>query len=76
MPFFQAVSIPLHTGVVVFVLLSGYFMIKLKVTGLVKLLGIFMIYCLPEVIFSIATAKDTFHIVRPLMFFPTVIFGL
>lgn len=32
-PFFQAVSIPLHIGVVVFVLLSGYFTIKLKVMG-------------------------------------------
>ena len=28
-----------------------------------------MIYCLPEVIYSIATAKDTFHTIRPLMFF-------
>ena len=31
-PFFQAVSIPLHIGVVVFVLLSGYFTIKLKLS--------------------------------------------
>ena len=29
-PFFQAVSTPLHIGVVVFVLLSGYFTIKLS----------------------------------------------
>lgn len=68
-PFFQAVSIPLHIGIVVFVLLSGYFTIKLKMSGLVKLLGIFMVYCLPEVIFSVATAKDALHTVRPLMFF-------
>lgn len=68
-PFFQAVSIPLHIGVVVFVLLSGYFTIKLKVIGGVKLLGIFFVYCLPEVIYSVATAKDILHAVRPLMFF-------
>ena len=68
-PFFQAVSIPLHIGVVVFVLLSGYFTIKLKVSGLVKLLGIFIIYCLPEVIYSVSTAKDLLHTVRSLMFF-------
>lgn len=68
-PFFQAVSIPLHIGVVVFVLLSGYFTIKLKASGLVKLLGIFFIYCLPEVIYSVATAKDTLHTIRSLMFF-------
>ena len=68
-PFFQSVSIPLHIGVVVFVLLSGYFTIKLKISGLVKLLGIFFVYCLPEVIYSVATAKDSLHAIRPLMFF-------
>lgn len=67
--FFQAVSIPLHIGVVVFVLLSGYFTIKLKASGLVKLLGIFFVYCLPEIIFSIAASKDTLHTARSLMFF-------
>ena len=68
-PFFQAVSIPLHIGVVVFVLLSGYFTIKLKPSGLVKLLGIFIIYCLPEVIYSVATSKNVLQTVRSLMFF-------
>lgn len=68
-PFFQAVSIPLHIGVVIFVLLSGYFTIKLKVSGLVKLLGIFFVYCLPEVIYSVATSKDSLHMMRSLMFF-------
>lgn len=68
-PFFQAVSIPLHIGVVVFILLSGYFTIKPKVSGLVKLLGIFIVYCLPEVIYSIANAKGPLHAVRSLMFF-------
>ena len=68
-PFFQAVSIPLHIGVVVFVLLSGYFTIKLKPSGLVKLLGIFIIYCLPEVIYSVATSKSMLHTIRSLMFF-------
>lgn len=67
--FFQAVTIPLHIGVVVFVLLSGYFTIKLKVSGLVKLLGIFFIYCLPEVIYSVATSKNMLHTIRSLMFF-------
>ena len=68
-PFFQAISIPLHIGVVVFVLLSGYFTIKLKPSGLVKLLGIFTIYCLPEVIYSVSTSKDVLHTIRSLMFF-------
>ena len=67
--FFQAVSIPLHIGVVVFVLLSGFFTIKLKVGGLVKLLGIFFVYCLPSVIYNVMTAKDIIHAIRSLMFF-------
>lgn len=67
--FFQAVSIPLHIGVVVFVLLSGYFTIKLRVSGLVKLLGIFFVYCLPEVIYSVATSNNMLHTIRSLMFF-------
>ena len=67
--FFQAVSIPLHIGVVVFVLLSGYFTIKLRVSGFVKLLGIFFVYCLPEVIYSVATSKNMLHTIRSLMFF-------
>lgn len=68
-PFFQAVTIPLHIGVVVFVLLSGYFTIRLKASGLVKLLGIFIVYCLPEVIYSVATSRNMLHTVRSLMFF-------
>ena len=68
-PFFQAVIIPLHVGVVVFVLLSGFFTIKLKVSGLVKLLGIFVIYSLPEVIYNVATSKGVFHTLKSLMFF-------
>ena len=67
--FFQVVSIPLHIGVVVFVLLSGFFTIKLKISGLVKLLGIFFVYCLPEVVYGVATAKDSLHAIRSLMFF-------
>lgn len=67
--FFQAVSIPLHIGVVVFVLLSGYFTIKLRISGLVKLLGIFFVYCLPEVVYSVTTANGPLHVIRSLMFF-------
>lgn len=54
---------------VVFVLLSGYFTIKLKFSGLVKLLGIFFVYCLPEVIYNAMTARDVLHTICSLMFF-------
>ena len=67
-PFFQAVSIPLHIGVVIFVLLSGYFTINFKISGLVKLLGIFLVYSMPEVLYNVTTAKDTAHVIRSLMF--------
>ena len=61
---------------VVFVLLSGYFTIKLKLSGLVKLLGIFIIYCLPEVIYSVATSKNLLHTIRSLMLFSNSHFWL
>ena len=46
--FFTSIVIPLHIGVVVFVLISGYFTIKATSKGLIKLLGIFLVYRLIE----------------------------
>ena len=33
-----------------------------------RLLGIFFVYCLPEVIYNVVTAQDPLHVVRALMF--------
>lgn len=50
--------LPLHTGVVLFVLLSGYFGIRPSSKGLIKLLGIFLVYNLSEVVYNIVTAGN------------------
>jgi hypothetical protein len=47
--FFKTLQIPLHMGVIVFVLLSGYFTIKPNSKGLIKLIGIFLVYSIPDV---------------------------
>ena len=67
--FFKAVQIPLHIGVVVFVLLSGYFTIKASSRGLIRLMGIFFIYSIPEIIFNIWSSESLKEIIHSCMFF-------
>ncbi|MBR0457741.1 MAG: acyltransferase [Victivallales bacterium] len=52
-PWFEAVQMPLHVGVVVFVLLSGYFGIKPSSKGLFRLLSILLVYSLTNIIFGL-----------------------
>lgn len=52
-PFFQAIGIPLHIGVIIFVLLSGFFTINATSKGLIKLLGIFIVYDSSEIIYNL-----------------------
>lgn len=65
--FFRSICIFLHTGVVIFILLSGYFTIKASTKGLVKFLGIFIVYDLIEVAFNIADSKTIFDILKELL---------
>jgi hypothetical protein len=44
---YQAMFFPLHLGVILFVLISGYFGIKPSARGLVKLIGMMFIYSVP-----------------------------
>ena len=66
--FFKALQIPLHIGVILFVLLSGYFKIKPSPSGLFKLLFVFAVYSLPEVIYNISTATDIKSILKSALF--------
>lgn len=66
---YKALQIPLHVGVVVFVLISGYFSINATSKGFVKLLGIFFIYSIPEIIYNFLNADDTLHSIKALLFF-------
>lgn len=45
--FFKAIWLPLHIGVLLFVMISGYFGIKANIKGLIKLLGMMAVLYLP-----------------------------
>ena len=45
--FYKAIQMPLHIGVLLFVLISGYFGIKATPKGLIKLVGMMAVYYLP-----------------------------
>ena len=64
----RALWLPLHVGVVVFVLLSGYFQIKPSSRGLILLLGIVFVYSIPGMAFGIKNAGNTQDILHSLMF--------
>ena len=51
-PIYQGIQIPLHIGVILFVLISGYFGIKRSFTGMVKLLAMTVVYCVPIALIS------------------------
>lgn len=68
-PLFKALELPAHIGVILFVLLSGYFGIKPSSKGFLKLLSIFLIYSLPEICFNVSAAKDIKDIIKSLLFF-------
>lgn len=63
---YKALWLPLHVGVVIFVLISGFFTIKPSSKGLWKLLAVFFIYSLPEVTYNISHANNHKEIVKSL----------
>lgn len=60
--FYRFIQMPLHGGVLLFVLMSGYFNIRLSSKGVIRLLGTLAIYYIP---ISIAYQlwKDGFDII-------------
>ena len=65
-PTFKAIQMPLHVGVIVFVLLSGYFSIKATSKKLIKLLAIFLVYTMPETFYTLTHANSLLHAVHSL----------
>lgn len=63
-PFYKAIQIPMHIGVPLFVMISGYFGIRFSLAGLAKLLSRTYIYRLPFIFF---TAYLSWHGVGELM---------
>lgn len=55
---YKAIQIPLHVGVILFVLLSGYFNIHFKIKGLIVLVATVFVYFVPLNIFSIISSDD------------------
>ena len=54
---FKALQMPLHIGVVVFVLLSGYFSIKPSSKGFLRFLAILFVYSLPNIVHGVLTGQ-------------------
>lgn len=79
----KAIWLPLHIGVILFVLISGYFRIKASIRGLIKLVGMmFVLYiplAIPDLWLSTITDKkiqETFFFVSasPFWFMRTYLF--
>lgn len=66
--FFKTVSIPLHIGVILFVLLSGYFTIKPTSKGFIKFMGIFLVYDAFEVSYNLLTANNGITVLKQMLF--------
>lgn len=64
----QALWLPLHVGVVCFVLISGYFRIKPSSSGFIKIIAMVLIYSLPEIITGMMNANDWHDVMHSFMF--------
>lgn len=64
----KALWLPLHIGVICFVLISGYFRIKPTSRGFIKLISMVLIYSLPGMCFEIKNAEGWKEVVHSLMF--------
>lgn len=60
-PLNKAIQMPLHVGVIIFVLLSGYFSIRATSQKLVNLLAIFLVYTLPETFYTVDIIGNATH---------------
>ena len=65
---FQAFWMPLHVGVVCFVLISGYFGIKTSSRGLLLYLSFLFVYSLPDIVLGIKSADSAYDVIHSLMF--------
>lgn len=64
----SALWLPLHVGVVVFVLISGYFHIKASSRGLIVLLGVLFVYSIPEIVSGVKNAESARSVLHALQF--------
>lgn len=64
----KAFWLPLHVGVVCFVLISGYFRIKPSSRGFIKLVLMVLVYSLPGMVWEIRNASNWHDVVHSFMF--------
>ena len=67
--FYKAIQIPLHIGVILFVLISGYFGIRATSKGFLRLISMFTVFSIPEIVFSVQDAVNVKDIGKSLLFF-------
>ena len=60
--------LPLHVGVICFILISGYFMIKPSSKGFIKLVLMVFVYSLPSIIVGIKDAGNWHDLLHSFMF--------
>ena len=60
--------LPLHIGVICFVLISGYFRIRPSVKGAFRLIGVFFVFSLPEIVYGCIHANDWHEVLHSLLF--------
>lgn len=65
-PLYKALYLPLHTGVICFVLISGFYHIKPSVKGFIKLISPLIVFYVPLTIFELAIGRGG---VKDLLFF-------
>lgn len=64
----KALWLPLHVGVICFVLISGFFRIKPSSRGFVRLISMVLVYSLPGIIVDIRNAGNWYDVVHSLLF--------
>lgn len=64
----RAFWIPLHIGVVCFILISGYWGIRPSSRGLLLYLGVLLLYSIPDIVYSIRQNYSIYGIIHSLQF--------
>ncbi len=64
-PLYKGIQIPLHIGVLLFVLISGYFGIKASIKGFLRVLSIIIVYWLPLALFvDVSSDQGLLHFIK------------
>lgn len=64
----RALWIPIHVGVICFLLISGFFRIRPSSRGLLMLLGVLFVYSLPDIVRGIMHAESGYDILHSFQF--------